>query len=108
MNAVTIHAGDHVADRGNTTNERLALRFRTTGNHCVLVLDGADWNKSEKIPENITLLLSYGPELRRISHLKQSRFANHTFKEVAEVRDACQKGWLCDFPADIASIVNRD
>ena len=31
MNAVTIYAEDHVADWANTTNERLAVRFRTTG-----------------------------------------------------------------------------
>ena len=43
-----------------------------------------------------------------MSHLEHSRFMNHVFKDVAEVRDVCRKGWLCDSPAGIASIVNRD
>ena len=45
-----------------------------------------------------------------IQYLKQNRFANRVFKDVEEVRDACQKGWdwLRDSPAEIASIVNRD
>ena len=112
----------HIADRANTAsmNEHLALISGSVqpGNHCVLVLDGAGWHKSKEleIPENITLLIlpPYSPELNPmenvIQYLKQNRFANRVFKDVAEVREACRKGWdwLCDSPTEIASIVNRD
>ena len=51
----------------NTTsmNEHLASASVRPGNHCVLVLDGAGWHKSKEleIPENITLLPPYSPEL---------------------------------------------
>ena len=108
----------HIADRANTANEHLVLISASVrpGNHCVLALDGSGWHKSKEleIPENITLLLlpPYSPELNPmenvIQYLKQNRFANRVFKDVAEVRDACRKGWLCDSPTEIASIVNRD
>ena len=44
-------------------NEHLASASVQPGNHCVPVLDGAGWHKSKEIPENITLLPPYSPEL---------------------------------------------
>ena len=73
----------HIADRANTANEHLASASVRPGNHCVLVLDGAGWHKSKEIPENITLLPPYSPELNPMENV---------VPETKSLRESCVQG----------------
>ena len=66
-------------------NEHLASASVQSGNHCVLVLDGAGWHKSKEleIPENITLLPPYSPELNG---------KRYSVPETKSLRESCVQG----------------
>ena len=88
------------------------------GAHGVTVLDGAGWHRANDlvVPDNLTLvhLPPYSPELNPMEQiiplLKSNRFANRMFKDVADLRNACQSAWnwLTDQPDVITQTTQRN
>ena len=99
---------EHLADM----SRRVAV-----GAHAVLVLDGAGWHTSPKlpVPNNISLLPlpRYSPELNPVENVWEFLRANFLSHRVWEnydaIVDACCDAWnkLMRMPEQIASIATR-
>jgi len=69
--------------------------------HCILVVDGAGWHRSDdlKVPKNITLLPlpPYSPELNPIERLwswmKSNYLSHKIFKDIDALFDAGMMAW---------------
>ena len=87
------------------------------GAHAILVCDGARWHQQGKklvVPDNVTLLPPYSPELNPMEnvwdYLRQNKLCALVWDSYEQILDACQSAWrfLINDPDRIRSIGTRE
>ena len=91
---------------------RMLSKELQSGEHAVLILDGAGWHKSKAlaVPDNVTCLLlpAYSPELNPVEnlwhYLRSHYLSNRAYRDYDHLLDAGGEAWRQLAPEVIKSV----